>query len=591
MNLRKLLCGLLALCLLLTMAPAALMEEAAVEEQVVELGGEEVASDAVEAEDYKVIDFDKAEDGLVLPTSLVKYSAQQGYSGETFLAVGEDLEIEAEEDYAFIVKDVKINNVRFATCEADESTITVTGLRAGKAVLSVKMLDKYGITVKCAVTINVYDAEKAGAVQIYYIPDPVEAEDEGYIINGETIGSVDVSKDIAIAVTAGILPEGIEQAITWSSDKKSVAVPNNSVTLPGELNTILLKGKGTATITAKCGTVKATFKVKVTDDYAPKSIKITGNSKVNVGKVVPLTSVVSPRPYADMYVSWELDNTKYAKFYDEDNDVILSSKKVAGDSVLLYGISEGTAKITAKTYNGKKTTFKLKVEDASKPNKIGIYGFMPNEKFEVERYDEEYFMEYDKLRNNTFLIVPVLYDKNNNEIDVEDALNQYANVQWKSSNSKVASVKIFKDYYGYSQDYVAEDIFGNDVAYLMDDHIEYAAIVECKDTGTTTLTAKTKDGKKSVKITLKVVNSHDADEILFPFGKTVEVATDEYIDLAEYVEVVPGDFYGTLTIEPSHSTSKLTKIDGTLYRTNKKGDVTIKVKAGGKSKTFTLKIK
>ena len=65
MNLRKLLCGLLALCLLLTMAPAALMEEAPVEEVVVELGGEEVAAveeapeeiagEALEADDFDTI--------------------------------------------------------------------------------------------------------------------------------------------------------------------------------------------------------------------------------------------------------------------------------------------------------------------------------------------------------------------------------------------------------------------------------------------------------------------------------------------------------------------------------------------------------
>jgi hypothetical protein len=418
-----------------------------------------------------------------------------------------------------------------------------------------------------------------------------------------TLDDQDLNEVHSLVVNAIVLPEDTGSVVYWSSDKDKVAKPALTNTLDGEDNTILLKGKGTATITAKCGKAKATFKVKVTDNNAPKSISVKTDVKDNevaVGDMLPVYTVVSPRPYADPFVTFTLENTKYARFVNQLTGAVLTDKtyKSLGDGTcLLFGYAEGTVKLTAKTYNGKKASIKIKVTDKSKPNKIAMYGYVSNEKFEVERYDDELtelYGSYTKPVDTWFLIVPVLYDAYGYEIDVEDAVSQYANVQWKSSDKDVAEIMLYKNYYGYSQDQYEsdlEDYFHNNVYDLMDGYVDYAAVVKVKGTGTTKLTCKTKDGKKSFSVTLKVVDSHAPESILFPFGSTVTIGTDVVIDLAEYVEIIPYDFYGKLTIEPTHSTSKLTKLEGTMYRTNSKGKVTIKVKAGSKSKNFTLEIK
>ena len=120
MNLRKLLCGLLALCLLLTMAPAALMEEAGI----------------------------AGEGDLTLPTDLVQYSGKKGYSGSTYLALGESMTIEAADGY--FIKSIASKNSRVASVDEDGA---VEGLRVGKALISVTLgMDEYSTTVNCAVT-------------------------------------------------------------------------------------------------------------------------------------------------------------------------------------------------------------------------------------------------------------------------------------------------------------------------------------------------------------------------------------------------------------------------------------------------------
>lgn len=601
MNLRKLLCGLLALCLLLTMAPAALMEEAAVEEQVVELGGEEVASEAVEAEDYKAIDLAHSGE-LYLPSDLkVTSGTKKGYSGSTYLAVEDTLTIDVDDGFTLI--DAKSQNTRVATVEAGE----ITGVRAGDALIKVTIQDSLGQNISCAVTVYVYDNEKPGAVLLYALDEDGYA-DENCPIKGATLTG-DASETGIIGVAATVLPETVTETVYWSSDKSSVAAPRKKATAIDEddgvyYNTIELKSKGTATITAKCGTAKATFKVKVTDDNAPTSISAKTDAKDNefqVGKFLPVYSVVSPRPYADYRITWTLANTKYACFANEETGAALSGTTYSGSNTcLLYGRAEGTVKLTAKTYNGKKSTIKIKVTDGSKPTKIEMYGFYSKEKFEWELYDEEHTEEYkeknelsdySKPVKSEFIIVPVIYA--GSELAVEDAVSQYANVKWSSSNKKVADIKLFKNYTGYLQDQDPDDLedrFGNNVYDLMDEYYYYAAVVSVKATGTTTLTAKTKDGKKSFSVTLKVVNNHAADRIDLPFGSTVTVNVGDIIIPAEYVEVTPYDYYGKLEVAPTHSTSKIVKVDDGAYRADKKGTVTFKAKVGDKSKTFKIKI-
>ena len=192
-------------------------------------------------------------------------------------------------------------------------------------------------------------------------------------------------------------------------------------------------------------------------------------------------------------------------------------------------------------------------------------------------------------------MVPVLKNAAGNIVPLDGHEVDYASVKWSSSNKKVATVSIFKNYVGYFQDnlvgYDGDAVDFDEVFDVSDQDPVYAGIVELKGEGTTKITAKTRDGKKSFTFTLKVVNSHKADLIERRY-KTVEVPTNTVVDLDEYFQVYSTEtFYGTVTAKPNHSTSKVTVLGDTTLRTNKKGSVTIKVKTSdGKSTTFTLKI-
>ena len=648
MNLRKLLCGLLALCLLLTMAPAALMEEAPVEEVVVELGGEEVAAveeapeeiagEALEADDYAIkgysADYNPA-GTLTLP--LVADNGQIDWNSETVLGIGDTLTITVDPDYeirSYSIKnyravDAEVDGVHAmsgkATATAPINEIVLTGALKGKAVVTVACgLAGTKASNNFVLTVNVMDLTKPAAIDVtrvtYDEDDAIESE--RLVYKTETIDMSDFSLD----VMAYVLPADTATEVIWTSSNSKVAVPAVTATyaladdaptsaldeydgVGGFANTIIAKGKGTATITVKCGTVKTTFKVKVTDNFAPKSIQLHADPKaeVEVGNLVGLYTVVYPRPVHDYPITFTIDSNKKACFaiYEEDEDgnvadqpTLLESKEFvsADGTALLYGIAEGTVKVTAKTYNGKKSTLKVKVVDPNKVDSIELFGFYNKEKYEHELYNEA-LSDLDPTDpvKDAFIVVPVLKNADGDIVPLDGHEVDYASVKWSSSNKKVATVSIFKNYVGYFQDNLV-DIYGDavdfDEVFDVDDQAPvYAGIVELKGEGTTKITAKTRDGKKSFTFTLKVVNNHKAD-LIETFYKTVEVPTNTVVDLDEYFQVYSSEtFYGTVTAKPTHSTSKVTVLGDTTLRTNKKGSVTIKVKTSdGKSKTFTLKI-
>lgn len=640
MNLRKLLCGLLALCLLLTMAPAALMEEAPVEEVVVELGGEEVAAveeapeeiagEALEADDYAIkgysADYDPSNLTLELP--MVADNGQIDWNSETVLGIGDTLSITV--DPAYEIRSYSIKNYRAVDAEAidDEGNsyhamsgkatetapitqIDLTGALKGKAIVTVACgLKGTKASNNFVLTVNVMDLTKPAAIDVTRVTyDEFGNIDTERLVNKtETIDMSDFSLD----VMAYVLPADTATEVIWTSSNSKVAVPDVTATYAssGFDNKILAKGKGTATITVKCGTVKTSFKVKVTDNFAPKSIQLHGAPKaeVKVGDLVGLYTVVYPRPVHDYPITFTIDSNKKACFADVTVDqttgeitafdVLEKKEFVSADgTAVLYGIAEGTVKVTAKTYNGKKSTLKVKVVDPNKPDSIELFGFYNKEKYEHELYMDEQDDPTDPDKD-FFFVVPVLKNADGDVIDVLGHEVDYASVKWSSSNKKVATVSIFKNYAGYFQDNDLKDFFGENFADDFEEVFDvsdqaplYAGIVELKGEGTTKITAKTRDGKKSFTFTLKVVNNHKADSIE-TFYKTVEVPTNTVVDLDEYFQVYSSDtFFGKVTAKPTHSTSKVTVLGDTTLRTNKKGNVTIKVKTSdGKSKTFTLKI-
>jgi hypothetical protein len=580
------------------------MEEAPVEEQNVVLGGDEAASAPVEADEYNAISYegsvlDSLEDpNFELPTN------SGDLNTSTYLEVGEDLTIGAAIGHYFISAVSK--NERVISNDNivwdDETLVISAGERTGKARIDVKMgMEGSSVTKSYVINIVVYDGLTPAAVEVW--------EELGNKMSGTITRDMYLSS-ITVVGYAIPIDGDFDCDIKWTSDKTKVAEPVYTLTPNGGFNVIKLKGKGTATITASIGSVKTTFKIKVTDEYAPKSVTIKAtDTKVDCYNVydgtlneIGVTSVVTPGPLNDPNVEYTLENTKYFKFVNWATGATSDSKTAKlsnnlvdaeGRAILRTTGSHGTVKLTVKTYNGKKNSIKLTAKEVG-PSKIDMWGFYKNETYTTERYSEEETTDPEDPKNNKFVVVPRVYykvDGSDVEVDSETLLGAYelASVKWSSSNKKVATIGIFKDFTGYFTDEDAwYDFYGREV---YEDQLAYAALVEIKGTGTTTLTAKTRDGKQSFSIKLKVDDNHKVTDIILTDGKTVTVPVGEVIDLNEYFIVYPSDYYGKVTAKPSHSTSKVAVLDGTVIETIKTGDVTIKVKAGDKSQTFTLKIK
>jgi hypothetical protein len=626
------------------------MEEAPVEEVVVELGGEEVAAveeapeeiagEALEADDYAIKGYsaDYTSAGALELPLVNEVTGQIDWNSETVLGIDDTLTITVNPNYeirSYSIKnyravDAEVDGVHAmsgkATATAPINQIVLTGALKGKAIVTVACgLKGTKASNNFVLTVNVMDLTKPAAIDVTRVTydEDDEIESERLVYKTETIDMSDFSLD----VMAYVLPVETATEVIWTSSNSKVAVPAVTATyaladdaktsaldeydgVGGFANTIIAKGKGTATITVKCGTVKTSFKVKVTDNFAPKSIQLHAAPKaeVKVGDLVGLYTVVYPRPVHDYPITFTIDSNKKACFADVTVDEttgeitafdVLEKKEFVGadGTAVLYGIAEGTVKVTAKTYNGKKSTLKVKVVDPNKVDSIELFGFYNKEKYEHELYMDEQDDPTDPDKDY-FFVVPVLKNADGDVIDVLGHEVDYASVKWSSSNKKVATVSIFKNYIGYFQENDLTNFYGEnftddfeEVFDVSDQAPVYAGIVELKGEGTTKITAKTRDGKKSFTFTLKVVNSHKAD-VIETFYKTVEVPTNTVVDLDEYFQVYSSDtFFGKVTAKPTHSTSKVTVLGDTTLRTNKKGNVTIKVKTSdGKSKTFTLKI-
>ena len=141
---------------------------------------------------------------------------------------------------------------------------------------------------------------------------------------------------------------------SWKSSNKKIA----SVDSAGMVTT---KTEGTVTITVTTNNKKkATIKIKITDAYKPKKVKLdkTGTQKLNIGETLLLKPILSPEN-AKATFKWKSSSKKIAKV---ENGVITP-------------VGEGTATITVTATRGKvkKTaTVKVKVTDPKKPSKVSL---------------------------------------------------------------------------------------------------------------------------------------------------------------------------------------------------------------------------
>jgi uncharacterized protein YjdB len=136
-----------------------------------------------------------------------------------------------------------------------------------------------------------------------------------------------------------IVPENVtDNAIDWeSSDVKIAVVDNGKVTA---------KGVGTCEITAETSNgIKA--KCKVTVKVKPKGIRLNANmATVATGKTLAMSATVLPANTAYKEVTWE----------SSDEDVATVDSKG-----VVTGVSAGSCKIYATTYNNKYDYCKLTV--------------------------------------------------------------------------------------------------------------------------------------------------------------------------------------------------------------------------------------
>lgn len=562
MNLRKLLCGLLALCLLLSMAPAALMEEAPVEEVVVDLGEDAIVEEApveeeiatVEAVDYSIIGEDDEVDEVEIISNL-KVRMSMDSDGITFI-LPNDGEIWDSIKKATITKSAaKVADLDGATEVEDvtEFTLVPTGEKTGNVKISVTLENTKKTkanTTRVELNVEVYDPSVPTKITVH--------EDD---VDGPKVSelTLDVTDD-PVTLFADIFPATADTDVYWKTSKSSVAAIVGNY---GQETMVVPVAKGSATITAttNAGNLKAVIKVKVTDKHAPTKIKIEGKTTVKMDDTIELTAVVTPAYWGhEDRVKWSVDKKSIASLSAE-----------YGETVVLTGLKEGTVKVTAKTHNGKKATLKVTVTNPYKPAKIAFAEYDNKEKVFEELYDENETTDPEKPVNTKLNVTVELTDGNGDPItfDPDDNASKrtFADVEWKSSNTKVAVIGKYQD----------------------DPDDASMRTITLKGTGKATISAKANG--KTVSFQLIVTNSH-APKAIYLFGKSDTAYVNDIVDMKDYFEIIPGQLepFGKVSVT-SHHSSIVEVIGGTQVFCKRAGNCKVDIECGGKKATFTLKIK
>ena len=192
--------------------------------------------------------------------------------------------------------------------------------------------------------------------------EPIEIEEVE--VTGITLDKTTVSVLEAEAekVTATVLPEDATyKTVKWTSSDTSVA------TVAGGRITGI--SPGTATITATTTNGK-TATVKVTVSTNPNIVKPTGVSlsptslTITAGNTGKLTATVAPENTTDKSLTWTSSDTSVA---------------TVNKSGVVTAVAEGTATITATTFNGYKATATVTVEPKEVPElENGVYFEKPS---------------------------------------------------------------------------------------------------------------------------------------------------------------------------------------------------------------------
>lgn len=191
---------------------------------------------------------------------------------------------------------------------ASVSNGAVTAKKAGKAVIRATTLS--GKRVSCTVTVN---------------NGPT-----GIKLNRTSAG---ILKGGTVRLSATVIPDtASSKRVIWSSSDKNVAVVDSSGLVRGV-------GKGSAVITAKTAVNGKTASCKITVGTRITGVTLS-KTKLNIkkGNKFTLKAYVSPSDAYDKTVTWSSSNKAVAS---------VDSKGT------VTAVSKGTARITAKTKNGK----------------------------------------------------------------------------------------------------------------------------------------------------------------------------------------------------------------------------------------------
>ena len=173
--------------------------------------------------------------------------------------------------------------------------------------------------------------------------------------------NIELYEDEQAVITATITPtDATDNTVTWTSSDTSVATVTNGV--------ITGIKEGTSVITASTSN-GLTAEVKVTVKVNPNIVKPTGVSVLPMelvlieGDTYTLTSTVTPSNATNKTVTWTSSNTSVA---------------TVNSSGLVTAVSEGTATITAATFNGYKTTATITVTEKETTYAEGVYFEKPS---------------------------------------------------------------------------------------------------------------------------------------------------------------------------------------------------------------------
>ena len=209
-------------------------------------------------------------------------------------------------------KNVTWSSSNTAVATVDAGLVTATG--GGTATITVTTEDG-SKTATCTVAVSVP------------VTDVSLDQTTATLVAGSTL-------QLTVAVTP---TEATNKAVTWSSDKETVA----TVSATG-LVTAVSEGTATITVTTEDGGKTAACTVTVT----PASIPVTGvtldqtTAKLIEGNTLQLTATVAPADATDKAVTWSSD------------DETVATVSATG---LITAVSKGTATITVTTQDGSKT--------------------------------------------------------------------------------------------------------------------------------------------------------------------------------------------------------------------------------------------